>query len=704
MFATVAPLINIPKLLTYKIPEQFRNSLKIGTLVFVPIKNRYYPAFTIKISPLLQDSLKEEEILEIYNIPPLPVFFDEAKLNFYMFAASYYNTPLGVVLKSVVPNLDGFQIKDVVTINDKETSLSDIKKRFPNITLKELKKLEDEGVIERSVEIILKNKNTKSLNYLDIEEDKEVLLTEKQQEVKNSVVSSLNSGITHLLFGKTGSGKTELLLDIAKDVMQKGFNVLYLVPEISLVPHIYKRASSMIAKDKILVWHSSISKNIRWHSLLKMIEKNILLIGTRSSIFLPLNNVKLIVVDEEHDASYKNDGQFCYNARDMAIMHAKMLSHPVILSSATPSVETYYNANKGKYHLHKLEGRFSPRKLDVVVVNTKETEMIEGFFSKTLVEFLKENLRKNLQSMIFINRRGYIPYIYCEACKRFIQCEDCTVPLTWHRKKNLLSCHRCGRTYKAINLCPYCNNPQLAFFGAGTERIKELLTNLFPDANILKIDRDDTEKANFFRKHLTSILDGSYNIVVATQIMAKGHHMPNLTLVGVLLGEQGLSIPDFRAQERSFQILTQVFGRAGREKEGKVVIHTSLSDAPPIKFAIDDNYDDFYNYEISSRQEAGFPPFVRILLIKIASKIEQKAKETAEEIFKTIGFYSSKSVICYPPQPAYIYREKGRFHYQIYVKAKNHKTLVELVKKLQSGRPKQVGLSVSFDIDPYNMM
>ncbi len=700
-YVLVATLTNIPNLLVYKLKEKHIQNAHVGKIVLVPIKSRYYKGVITELFEELPENCKNFEIEEIYDMPPLPQLFDEQLLQFYKFAANYYSVPLGVVLKSAFPDLGGITVKERLHIKDFEEQ---VKKFFPKLTLKEIKRFEELGIIHRETEISLKNQTDTKINYLDIRDEKKISLTEEQIAIKNDVISGLGRYMRHLFFGKTGSGKTELLLNIVEEVINRGYSVLYLVPEISLVPVIYKRATSVISKEQIFVWHSSINKNQRWQAMLSFNNRPSLLIGTRSAVFLPFKNVGLIIVDEEHDGSYKNEGQFPYNSRDMAIMRAKMLSHPVILSSATPSIESYHNACKEKATLHCLTQTFSPRRPEIIIVNTKEEEIIDGFFSRPLLGSIKQNLEKGEQSLIFINRRGYIPYIYCDGCKRFIECRDCTVPLTWHKKKNLLSCHRCGKTYKPLNTCTACGNPRLSFFGAGTERIAELLKNHFPEANLLKIDRDDTEKAGFLKKHLVSILDGTYNLLVATQIMAKGYHMPKLTLVGVLLGEQGLSIPDFRAQEKSFQILLQVFGRSGREKEGKVIIQTNYVDAPSINYAVNDDYEGFYNYELELRRAALFPPFVRLLIIKIASKSEEETANIANHIFQNISHSGKKELVCYPPQPAPIYREAGKYRYQIYVKSKSYQSLTGLVKRLRMEIKKGSDVRIYYDIDPYNTM
>jgi primosomal protein N' (replication factor Y) len=430
-----------------------------------------------------------------------------------------------------------------------------------------------------------------------------------------------------------------------------------------------------------------------------------MVIGTRSSIFLPINNPGLILVDEEHDSSYKNEGSFPYNARDLAIVRGKIFSHPVVLSSATPSLESLFKAKEKKINYFVLNKRYHPKKPDIIVVDCDKEKLINGFFSPLLIENIEKNLINGEQSLIFINRRGYVPYVFCNECKNFIICKFCTVPLTWHKKKNILTCHKCGFTIPFQNSCKICNCENLSFFGAGTEKIAELITTMFPFAKIVKIDRENAEKPEFLKKELTNIIEGNYDIIVSTQILTKGHHFPKLTLLGILLGDQGLSIPDFRAQERTFQLLTQVFGRTGRELPGRVIIQTNLPSAPAIKFAMNENIDDFYNYEIELRKQTDFPPISRLLVIKINSKDENTAKKIAKNLYHKAKKEIEKIVDLqiFEPIEAPIYREKGYFKIHIYCKSKKPQNLIKLIKNLKN-TPIPKDSRLYFDIDPINLL
>jgi primosomal protein N' (replication factor Y) len=719
MFALVAVLTNIPRVLSYKIADDVKADIAIGSLVFVPLREKIYAGFVIGINNAPPDGLKEERLFFIHAIAPYPPFFDNSLLEFYKFVSSYYGAPLGMVLKMAFPNAGRYKVSEQVLMADssslgpllqiiadkKISSTKELCKFFPDLTRRQIKELEEKGIIKKNVQISFKTFSPKELKYIDFADDKVISHTEEQAAIVSSILANLTRHQVHLLYGKTGTGKTELLLNLAAGVLHQGKSVLYLVPEITMVPHIYKRALSLIPPEKLIVWHSSIKNDIRGFGLEKIMTAPSLVIGTRSAIFLPLHKAGIVIVDEEHDGSYKHEGQLPYNARDMAIMRGKTFSHPVVLSSATPSLETYHRAKSGAIITHSLTNKFSPQKPEVILVDTGQQKLLHDFFSHQLLSAIADNLNNNQQSLIFINRRGYAPYIYCDNCKKFILCNNCAVPLVWHKRKNSFVCHRCAKVYRPLNCCPLCNSHRLSFFGAGTERVVEALEQLFPQANILKIDRDATDNTNFFKKHLPGIVDGQFNILVGTQIITKGHHFPLLTLVGVLMGDQGMSMPDFRAQERSFQLLTQVFGRSGRELPGKVLIQTAYPDSPAINFAIKEDLEGFYNYDMKSRQDALFPPIVKLLLIKTSSPEQEKARQTAEQIYTEIKASPlSKSIIAFPPIPAPILKEKGRYRFQLYVKAHKPQPLMKLIQHLKQGVKINSAVRVNYDMDPYNMM
>jgi primosomal protein N' (replication factor Y) len=717
LFANVVILRKKINPLTYKVPSSMKDILHIGSLVVVPLKNVPHLGFVIEITESMPNSIDNSKVFDIIECLSEETFFDDKYLKFFNFSATYYSATLSEVFKSffspsMLRKKQTFTLKTLNPLDPvsqflsqhKKCSLDKLLKAFPNLEYKHIRELEEKGLIEINTSFIFKSIYYDMSFFDDNSEKRSLTLTNEQQRILKDIESFLYKPRNFLIIGKTGTGKTELLLALSQSFFNKGFSVLYLVPEIAIATNIYKRFTSILDKKHILIWHSSVPPHIKRFTFEQIRNKANVVIGTRSSIFLPIYKLGLIIVDEEHDASFKHEGSFPYNARDLALTRGKFFSHPVVLSSATPSMETYYKAISGEINLYTLSQRFHPKKPEIIVIDTEKTKLIDGFFSSQLLENIEENLLKKEQSLIFINRRGYVPYAYCNECKNFILCKFCTVPLTWHKKKNAFSCHRCGFITAFKSECPVCKKNNIFFYGAGTEKITELLSQKFPHAKIIKIDRETTEKPQFLKKELQQIVEGSYDIIVATQILTKSHHFPKLTFVGVLLGDQGLKIPDFRAQERTFQLLTQVFGRAGRELPGKVIIQTSITNSPSINFAINEDFEGFFKEEILLRQQTEFPPIKRLLVIKIFSKDEKRLYETSQNIYNEAFRLSKKwDIQVFQPIPAPVYRERGLYKLHIYCKSKKPKHLISLSQHLKANI-KNTTCKIIFDIDPYNLL
>lgn len=704
------------KSLFYRVPDHLKNKIDIGMLVSAPLKGKITLGFVINFLYNLPENFEPEKVLEIIDLISDTKYFDERYLKFFNFTAHYYCAGLADVINSSFPKISLIKKFSIIEIKNsnlldpvmdfisktKKCTIEKILKAFPSLEYKHIFELEKKGFIKIDTGFMYKKILPPLDDFSFNGENKEFSLNDEQKTLLTDIIENANKSYFCLLTGKTGTGKTEVLIKLSKTFLESGKSVLYLVPEIALASHVYKKISDYIGKDKVFLWHSSLSQKLRGFTFEKITESPNVVIGTRSSIFLPVKNPGLIIVDEEHDSSYKQEGNFSYNSRDLAIARGMFFSHPVVLASATPSMESLYKAKEGNYKLVIFSKRYHPKKPDIIM--TDNENLLNGFFSPILIENIKENLSKGEQSLIFINRRGYVPYVYCNECKNFIVCNFCTVPLTWHKKKNAFSCHKCGFSVPFQNFCLSCKSENISFFGAGTEKIAELLSLLLPSAKIIKIDRESTDKPEYFKKELSNIVEGRYDIIVATQILTKGHHFPKLTLVGVLLGDQGLNLPDFRAQERTFQLLTQVFGRTGRELPGRVIIQTSLPDAPAIKFAIEEDVEGFYNYEIQLRKQTDFPPIKRLLIIKVFSKEEDSALKVAEIFYKKAKkFENIVDLQIFEPLEAPIYREKGYYKLHIYCKSKKPQILIKLIKTLKNIRiPKNV--RAYFDIDPLNLL
>lgn len=508
------------------------------------------------------------------------------------------------------------------------------------------------------------------------EEIKEITLTETQQNVINRISEALEQDKfeTFLLYGITGSGKTQIYIELAKRAVAKGKSVIILVPEISLTPQITSRFINYFGNN-VAVFHSKMSLGERydtWRGIIS--EKYKIVIGPRSALFAPLKNIGLIVVDEEHDQSYKQqDISPKYHARDAAIMRAKFNNCPIVLGSATPSVESMYNALNGKYHLLELPQRIDKAQLPIIklvdIGIEQKKKRMESIFSKTLLDEINNRISKKESIIILQNRRGFATQVYCNDCGEVILCPDCSVSMVHHINKNILKCHYCGIELPVPKACPVCGSLSLKFFGTGTQRVEDELAFYFPELKIERVDSDAIDKKGKLGEILNSFRKGEINMLVGTQMVSKGLDFSNVTLVGVISAETTLWLPDFRADERTFQLLTQVAGRAGRsEKQGEVIIQTQNSKNFVLQKVIQNDYKGFYEKEIQLRQKGEYPPFTRLGLIEIKDQNENRAKAAITEFASYLKKYE-KGLKISPPTEAVIYKLKGFYRYQILIKS-----------------------------------
>jgi primosomal protein N' (replication factor Y) (superfamily II helicase) len=508
------------------------------------------------------------------------------------------------------------------------------------------------------------------------EESKSIILTGAQKNVIENISQPLeeNKFETFLLHGVTGSGKTQVYIELAKKAVDSGKSVIILVPEISLTPQITSRFFNYFG-NITAVFHSRMSLGERydtWRGIIS--EKYKVVIGPRSALFAPLKNIGLIVVDEEHDQSYKQqDIVPKYNARDAAIVRAMFEKCPVLLGSATPSVESMFNALNGKYVLLELKERIDNAKLPLIklvdVAIEKKKKKMESIFSKTLLDEIGSRIAKKESVIILQNRRGFATQVYCNDCGEVITCDDCSVPMVHHLNKNILQCHYCGTVKHVPKACPNCGSLSLKFFGTGTQRVEDELDYYFPNLKIERIDSDSINKKGKLGEILNSFRKGEINILVGTQIVSKGLDFANVTLVGVVAAETSLWIPDFRADERTFQLLTQVSGRAGRsEKEGEVIIQTQNSKNFVLQKVVENDYKGFYEKEISLRKQGEYPPFTRIGFVEIKDENEDRARAAIKEFAKYLGSRGRGFNIS-PPTEAVIYKIKGSYRFQIIIKS-----------------------------------
>ena len=568
------------------------------------------------------------------------------------------------------------------------------KEKFKKIDIKELEEKEilkievninkKKEYISDSIEKVFKNKS---------------LLSEKQLTIKENIEKSNKKYF--LLKGVTGSGKTEIYIELIKKAFFEGYGSIFLVPEISLTPQMVERFQTEF-KNNIAILHSSLSDIERakeWESIYTD-EKKIVL-GVRSAIFSPVKNLKYIILDEEHEATYKQDSSPRYNAKYVAIKRCLDEDAKLILGSATPSIESYYYAKNGIYELLNLENRYGNAVMpDIQIVDMKQENDL--FFSKVLLEEIKNTLLKNEQVILLLNRKGYSTYIQCKDCGYVEECDNCSIKMSYYKSTNRYKCNYCGKQVHYTGKCSKCGSTNLIHSGKGIERIEEELKKYF-DIPMIKVDSELSRNKDYFSKIYKDFSDKKYSILIGTQIIAKGLHFPNVTLVGVINSDIILNFPDFRSGEKTFQLLTQVSGRAGRgDKKGKVIIQTYEPENNVIKDSKEENYDLFYEKEINSRKVFSYPPFSKILNIGFSSEDEEKLLEISKNFYNEI---KSQDIELYGPMPSMVYKVQKRYRMNIFAKGskkKIDKFKLFLKKKLNEFNDTKVRIIV--DIDPVNLM
>ena len=569
-----------------------------------------------------------------------------------------------------------------------------LEKKFKRNNIKEL---EEKEILKIEVNIN-KKKEYISDNIEKVFKNKS-LLNEKQLTIKENIEKSNKKYF--LLKGVTGSGKTEIYIELIKKAFFEGYGSIFLVPEISLTPQMVERFQTEF-KNNIAILHSSLSDIERakeWESIYTG-EKKIVL-GVRSAIFSPVKNLKYIILDEEHEATYKQDSSPRYNAKYVAIKRCLDEDAKLILGSATPSIESYYYAKTGIYELLSLEDRYGNAQMpDIQVVDMKQEDDL--FFSKALLEEIKNTLLKNEQVILLLNRKGYSTYIQCKDCGYVEECDNCSIKMSYYKSTNKYKCNYCGKQIYYTGKCTKCGSTNLIHSGKGIERIEEELKKYF-DVPMIKVDSELSRNKDYFSKIYKDFSDKKYSILIGTQIIAKGLHFPNVTLVGVINSDIILNFPDFRSGEKTFQLLTQVSGRAGRgDKKGKVIIQTYEPENNVIKDSKEENYDLFYEKEISSRKVFSYPPFSKILNIGFSSEDEARLLDISKKFYDEI---KSENIELYGPMPSMVYKVQKRFRMNIFAKGskkKIDKFKLFLKRKLNEFNDTKVRIVV--DIDPINMM
>lgn len=578
--------------------------------------------------------------------------------------------------------------------------------------------IEEAGVSRETIQALIKKGYIERIErevYRDpygnkVERTKPLALTEKQKDVLQSIVAAFEreQHRTFLLHGVTGSGKTEIYLQAIERVIQKGKEAIVLVPEISLTPQIVRRFKGRFG-DKVAVFHSALSPGESYDEWRKICRKEVqVVVGARSAIFAPFTNLGIIIVDEEHEATYKQEETPRYHARDVAIYRGKYHRIPVVLGSATPSLESYARAKKGVYELLTLPERIHRRALPEVEIVDMRQELRRGnrsMFSAVLLDKMKERLKRKEQIVLLLNRRGYSTFVICRDCGFIETCAHCDISLTYHKMSETLRCHYCGFEKNLSHRCDACGSEQIRFFGTGTQRVEEELKKRLPEANVIRMDVDTTRRKGAHEKLLAAFGRGDADVLLGTQMIAKGLDFPNITLVGVLAADAILHLPDFRAAERTFQLLEQVSGRAGRhEKGGEVIIQTYTPHHYSVQLVKDHDYRAFFQREMHFRKRGAYPPYVYLALITISHVELTKVIAIAEKIAAFLRRTLSRESLVLGPVASPLLRMKDRYRYQCVIKYKNEPMLLEALRNIQAHYEREMRqrrLQITIDLNPY---
>ncbi len=725
--AAVAFPVAIPGVYDYNIPSNLRDTVQPGTPVLVQVKNRTTWGVVVdlkKKSPF--PNLKQ--VLEVKTGQWADS--NQTLMTLYKWMASYYQCDLGRVFRPIVNKsyiktnakmvtvysaadkpLEGLRDNHVQFLKKLQEcgcalSKKEIELRF-SISYSTIRLLQKKGFVASEKIPILRQADELGLAL----QDKKVVLTDEQQFAVDKIARSLTSpSKPFLIHGITGSGKTHIYVELTRKTIQLGKCVIILVPEISLTPQTIQCFKVAIG-DTISVIHSNMSDGERRDSLHEIVSgKKRVVIGVRSAIVIPMENIGLIIVDEEHDPSYKqSDMDPRYNARDVAVMRGHIQKAVVVLGSATPSTESYSNALNGKYELLRLVKRFAGARLPKVAIVDMAQEKQENNwtpFSRYLTERITEILALKQQIILLLNRRGFSAVLMCKSCSYTYTCPNCSVNLKYHRADTLLKCHLCGYTAPAPDVCPRCSCENVKYIGTGIQKAQELLEELFPQARIIRMDQDTTRGKGAHISILDTFATGKADILIGTQMVAKGLNFPRVTLVGVLQADTGLHFPDFRASERTFQLLTQVAGRAGRSSDpGEVIIQTYFPQEVCVKTAQNHDFETFFKVEIENRKALHYPPFGKLARVVFEGTGEAQVKNLMIKAANNLKREPVQGVTILGPSPAVLFKIDNVYRFSMLLKAVSAARLAEALGVIRSSvNNPSGGVRCVIDVDPVNML
>ncbi len=726
VIADIAVNAPLKQLFSYRIPEALTESAEVGMRVRVPFGRRTSVGFLLALRRGSTEGLKE--IKELLDEQPL---LNAELIRLLRWAADYYCHPLGQVIRNALPAGLGSDrtttkilsepvyrplvfaekpsggkqrelLEQIIQLG--EAGLGQLREKVsaPHSALKRLVELGflEQGEQERQRDPFLLEK---------LPEDKCLTLNDDQFKSVSEISAAIESAQfkSFLLHGVTGSGKTEVYLRAVENCLQHQRQALVLVPEIALTPQLVARFRARFESDghRLAVLHSGLSDGERYDAW-RMINRNQaqIVIGARSAIFAPLQRPGLIIVDEEHESSYKQGEGFRYNARDLALVRGQQQSCSVVLGSATPSLASFYRSEQGALEYLSLSQRAHSGAMPKVELLDLSVEVTEGTLANRLIEALQEALERREQALLLLNRRGFAPFLLCTDCGRSFHCPNCEITLTFHQRERLVRCHYCDYSEPPKESCPECQGLNIEPEGAGTERLEQEIAELFPGARVARMDRDTTSRKGAHQRLVDKMMNGEVDILIGTQMIAKGHDFPGVSLVGVLGADSLLNLPDFRAAERSFTLLTQVAGRAGRATGGgKVIIQTYNPEHYALTCAAEQNYHDFYQQELPFRQELGYPPCGYLANLIFTGNVQSQVKQQAEKLAAVLQA-NANAVEVLGPSPCPLSRLRGKSRYQLLLKTADRGSLRTMLNIVESEK-KQVssGVGLFIDVDPIDM-
>lgn len=702
----------VDKTFSYNIPKELIDDVAVGKRVVVPFGRKQVEGFVLEIVDDITSDYQLKDIISVNN----DIVLTEELLS--LGRAVSYSTlaPLISCYQAMLPKALKIKQKKEITkkyetyykVIDNSFKLSDKQAEIVNIikdktvsekelvNVKKISKARLNLLVEKKV-LAKELRESYRLEHNDISEEKNKL-TPLQEKVTKEIIDS--SDTVYLLHGVTGSGKTEVYMALIEEGIKRGKQSIVLVPEISLTPQTLARFEKRFGK-RVAVFHSALSEGEKYDEYRRVARGEVnVIVGTRSAIFAPLKNISYIIMDEEHSDSYKQENSPRYDTKMVALERCKYHKAKLILGSATPTLESYARALKGVYHLVNLKERVGGRNLPKVefVDMNKAIATAKGHFSLELIKRIEETLRRGEQVILLLNRRGYSSVLSCKNCGYVMKCPNCDISLTYHKTNNMLRCHYCGYATNYPKVCPECKEEALRDLGVGTEKIEEEVKSLFGNSKVLRMDVDTTSKKNAHQKIIESFAKGEANILIGTQMVAKGLDFPNVTLVGVLNTDTSLMIPDFRSSETTFDLLSQVAGRSGRAKEGLVVFQTYNKDHYAISCASKHDYLTFYKEEMAIRKMMKYPPYYYLVLVKISGKDENSCLKEAVRCEKVLKKYLDKTILLGPTK-AMIFKKMNIYTYQIILKYQYQDNLYEILDKLLNyyATKKIVEVSVTFN-------